>query len=376
MRIVVAVDSFKGSLTSLEAGEAIREGILKTGSHEVSVKPLADGGEGTTEALVTGYGGEFISIPVKGPLGKEVNATYGYLKEEQMAIIEMASSSGITLIREEEKDPLKTSTYGFGELIIDALSKGCRNFLLGIGGSATNDGGIGMLSALGFEFLDEHGEQVPPGGESLSKIRIVRKENVHPMLSQATFQVACDVNNPLLGLNGATYIYGPQKGVTEITRPILEEGMRNYADITSDFTDSDFREYPGAGAAGGLGFALLSYLEAELKEGVSLVLEAINLEAELRDADLVFTGEGRIDAQSAMGKAPEGVTKLAKKYGAIVVAIGGSVSSDVEILNEMGIDACFSILNEIVSLEEAMDKDTARKNLIQTTTQIMRLIEQ
>ncbi len=376
MRIVVAVDSFKGSLTSLEAGEAIREGILKTGSHEVSVKPLADGGEGTTEALVTGYGGEFISIPVKGPLGKEVNATYGYLKEEQMAIIEMASSSGITLIREEEKDPLKTSTYGFGELIIDALSKGCRNFLLGIGGSATNDGGIGMLSALGFEFLDEHGEQVPPGGESLSKIRIVRKENVHPMLSQATFQVACDVNNPLLGLNGATYIYGPQKGVTEITRLILEEGMRNYADITSDFTDSDFREYPGAGAAGGLGFALLSYLEAELKEGVSLVLEAINLEAELRDADLVFTGEGRIDAQSAMGKAPEGVTKLAKKYGAIVVAIGGSVSSDVEILNEMGIDACFSILNEIVSLEEAMDKDTARKNLIQTTTQIMRLIEQ
>lgn len=376
MKIVVAIDSFKGSLTSLEAGEAIKEGILKTGSHEVSVKPLADGGEGTTEAFVTGYGGEFISCLVKGPLGKEVDATYGYLQEKKMAIIEMASSSGITLITEEEKNPLKTSTFGFGEMIADAMEKGCRNFLLGIGGSATNDGGIGMLSALGFEFLDQNGERVSPDGEGLSKIASVRKENVHPLLSSATFQVACDVNNPLLGPNGATSIYGPQKGVTELTKPVLEDGMSNYADVTSAATGSDYRDYPGAGAAGGLGFALLSYLGAELKEGVALVLEAINLEAELKDADLVFTGEGRIDAQSAMGKAPGGVIKLAKKYGAKVIALGGSVSRDVETLNEMGLDACFSILNEIVSLEEAMDKDTARKNLIQTTEQIMRLFDQ
>ncbi len=374
MKVVVAVDSFKGSLTSLEAGEAIKEGILKVGSHDVIVKPLADGGEGTTEAFVTGYGGEFISIPVKGPLGKEVNATYGYLEEKKMAIIEMASSSGITLIKAEERDPFKTSTYGFGEMIINALERGCTHFLLGIGGSATNDGGIGMLSALGFEFLDKSGDKVPLGGEGLSRISMVKNDKVNPKLKDATFQVACDVNNPLLGENGATYIYGPQKGVTVMTRPILEEGMRNYADVTSRFTAKDFKEYPGAGAAGGLGFALMSYLNAELKEGVTLVLEAINLEEDLKDADLVFTGEGRLDAQSAMGKAPEGVLKLAKKYGAKVIAIGGSVSPDAEVLNEMGMDACFSILNEIVSLEQAMDKDTAHKNIVQTIIQIMRLL--
>ena len=374
MKIVVAVDSFKGSLTSLEAGEAIKEGVLRAGSHDVIVKPLADGGEGTTEAFVTGYGGEFVKVSVQGPLGKEVCATYGYLEEKKMAIIEMASSSGITLIKNEERDPLKTSTYGFGEMIVNALEMGCENFLLGIGGSATNDGGIGMLSALGYEFLDENGKNVFLGGQGLVSIRSVKKELIHPKLSQATFQVACDVNNPLLGENGATFIYGPQKGVTGTTRPLLEEGMKNYANVTKMFTAKDFKDYPGAGAAGGLGFALMSYLNAELKEGVTLVLEAINLEEDLKEADLIFTGEGRLDAQSAMGKAPGGVLKLAKKYGIKVIALGGSVSSDVQILNEMGLDACFSILNEIVSLERAMDKDVARKNIVQTTLQIMRLI--
>ena len=376
MKIVVAVDSFKGSLTSLEAGEAIKEGILKAGAHEVIVKPLADGGEGTTEAFVTGYGGERIRIPVQGPLGKEVHAAYGYLKEEKMAIMEMASSSGITLIREEEKDPMKTSTFGFGEMIIDALEKGCRRFLLGIGGSATNDGGIGMLTALGFAFLDQDGERVSPDGEGLLRIRSVSTEDAHPLLSKASFQVACDVNNPLLGPNGATSIYGPQKGVTEHTKPLLEEGMRNYADVTAEVIGKDYRNHPGAGAAGGLGFALLGYLQAELKEGISLVLEAIGLEEDLQDADLVFTGEGRIDAQSAMGKAPGGVADLAGKYGVKVIALGGSVSRDVDTLNSMGIHACFSILNEIVSLEEAMDEKVARKNLIQTAQQIMRLLDQ
>lgn len=374
MKIVVAVDSFKGSLTSLEAGEAIKEGILKTGQHEVSVKPLADGGEGTTEAFVTGYGGVFVTIPVSGPLGKEVRATYGYLKERNMAIIEMASSSGITLIREDEKDPLKASTYGFGEMIAHALDKGVREFLLGIGGSATNDGGMGMLCALGYEFLDHKGDVLLPSGEALREIRSVRFTKVNPLLSGAGFKVACDVNNPLLGPNGATAVYGPQKGVTEALKPVLEEGMKNFAEVTRENIGTEYREYKGAGAAGGLGFALVSYLHAELKEGVKLVLDAIKLEEDLKDADLVFTGEGRIDAQSAMGKAPEGVLRLAKKYGARVIALGGSVTSDVHLLNEMGMDACFSILNEIVSLEEAMNKETARRNLIQTTQQIMRII--
>lgn len=373
MKIVVAIDSFKGSLTSLEAGEAIKEGILKTGQHEVLVKPLADGGEGTTEAFVTGYGGEFVTIPVKGPLGKEVEATYGYLKERNLAIIEMASSSGITLIKEEEKDPLKASTYGFGEMITSALDQGVSSFILGIGGSATNDGGMGMLAALGYEFLDEKGALLTPSGASLEKIREVRAEKVSEKLSLATFQVACDVNNPLLGENGATAVYGPQKGVTETLRPVLENGMRNFAEVTEKTLGTDHRDHPGAGAAGGLGFALMSYLNAGLKEGVKLVLDAINLDEGLRGAELVFTGEGRIDAQSAMGKAPSGVLNLAKKHGAKVIALGGSVSPDVHLLNEMGMDGCFSILNEIVSLEEAMNKETARRNLIQTTTQIMRL---
>lgn len=375
MKIIVAIDSFKGSLSSLEAGEAVKEGILKATDAKVIVRPMADGGEGTTEAFVTGYGGEFIEVPVSGPLGREVLAVYGYLAEKETAIMEMASSSGITLVKAEERDPLLASTYGFGQLISHALDKGCRNFILGIGGSATNDGGVGMLMALGFEFLDEEGQRVPLGGEALKRIRTVKSENVHPKLSSATFSVACDVNNPLLGERGATYIYGPQKGVTEATRPLLESAMKNFADVTEDASGTDHREYPGAGAAGGLGFALMSYMGAELKEGVALVLDAINLEEDLVDADLVFTGEGRIDAQSAMGKAPGGVLKLAKKHGVRVIGLGGSVTADAHLLNDMGMDACFSILNEIVSLEEAMDKETARGNLIRTTEQIMRLIK-
>lgn len=374
MKIVVAVDSFKGSLTSMEAGEAIKKGILRAGAHEVIVKPLADGGEGTTEAFVTGYGGEFIRIPVSGPLGKEVHAEYGYLKEEKMAILEMASSSGITLIREEEKDPMKATTFGLGEMIADALENGCNNILLGIGGSATNDGGIGMLTALGFEFLDKNGDRVSPDGEGLSRITSVNIEHVHPLLSEVSFQVACDVNNPLLGPNGATSIYGPQKGVTEHTKPLLEDGMRNYADVTAEAIGKDYRNHPGVGAAGGLGFALMSYLNAELLEGVTLVLDAINIEDDLKDAKIVFTGEGRIDTQSVMGKAPVGIMKMAKKYDVKVIALAGSISGDVRVLNNMGMDACFCIQNEIVSLNEAMIKQNAENNITQTTEQIMRLL--
>jgi glycerate kinase len=358
----------------MEAGEAIKKGILRAGAHEVIVKPLADGGEGTTEAFVTGYGGEFIRIPVSGPLGKEVVAEYGYLKEEKMAILEMASSSGITLIREEEKDPMKATTFGLGEMIADALENGCNNILLGIGGSATNDGGIGMLTALGFEFLDKNGDRVSPDGEGLSRITSVNIEHVHPLLSEVSFQVACDVNNPLLGPNGATSIYGPQKGVTEHTKPLLEDGMRNYADVTAEAIGKDYRNHPGVGAAGGLGFALMSYLNAELLEGVTLVLDAINIEDDLKDAKIVFTGEGRIDTQSVMGKAPVGIMKMAKKYDVKVIALAGSISGDVRVLNNMGMDACFCIQNEIVSLNEAMIKQNAENNITQTTEQIMRLL--
>lgn len=376
MKIVVAIDSFKGSLTSLEAGNAAKEGILRASrSHEVIVKPLADGGEGTTEAFVTGYGGEFITIPVRGPLNNEVIATYGYIEEDMMAIIEMASSSGIMLLDKGEKNPKKANTYGFGEMIADALDRGCKKIILGIGGSATNDGGIGMLHALGYDFLGKDGKTVSIGGEGLKEIRTINIDKVNPKLQEAYFQVACDVNNPLLGLNGATHIYGPQKGVTEIMRDELEHGMKNFSRITIETMGKGFTDYPGSGAAGGLGYALLSYLDADLKPGVDLVLKAIDLEQNIRHADLVFTGEGRIDAQSAMGKAPGGVMKLSKKYGVKVIALGGSVTRDVRTLNEMGMDACFSILNEIVTLDEAMDAATAKRNISQTTEQIMKILD-
>lgn len=374
MRAVVAMDSFKGSLTSLEAGNAVKKGILQAASCEVVVKALADGGEGTTEAFVEGYGGEIVAVNVEGPYGRLVEATYGWLKDKQMAIMEMASSSGIMLAKKSEMNPLKASTFGFGEMILDAVERGARSFLLGIGGSATNDGGLGMLTALGYEFLDKEGVPVDKTGESLGKICSVSFEKVHPLISQCTFQVACDVNNPLLGERGATAVYGPQKGVTPETGKVLEEGLLNFSKVTRDALHRDHSDSSGAGAAGGLGFALLSYLNAELKEGVKLVLEAVKLEEDVKHADIIFTGEGRIDAQSSMGKAPMGVMELAKKYNKRVIALGGSVTKEISKLNELGMDACFSILNEVVTLEEAMKKETAEKNLTQTASQIMRLL--
>lgn len=374
MKVVVAMDSFKGSLTSLEAGNAVKEGISSVASCQVAVKALADGGEGTTEAFVEGYGGEKIRVTVEGPYGRPVEATYGWLPEKNLAIMEMAAASGILLAEKSEMNPLKASTYGFGEMILDAMGRGARHFILGIGGSATNDGGLGMLTALGYQFLKEDGTPAGKVGESLQEISSVSFGTVHPLVSACTFQVACDVNNPLLGERGATAVYGPQKGVTEETGELLEKGLLNFSEVTASALSVDHREAPGAGAAGGLGFALLSYLKAELKEGVKLVLEAVKLEEDVKAADLVITGEGRIDAQSSMGKAPMGVMQLAKKHNKRVIALGGSVTKDISKLNELGMDACFSILSEVVTLEEAMERETAERNLRQTAAQIMRLL--
>lgn len=374
MKVVVAIDSLKGSLSSIEAGLAIKEGILNVTDAEVVIKPLADGGEGTTEAFVEGFGGEYISIVVTGPLGIPVTATYGYLEQNKMAIIEMAAASGITLIKDGEKNPMEATTYGVGELIKDAIKRGCHQFILGIGGSATNDGGIGMLTALGFEFLNTKGESVSCNGAGLAHIVSIKTDKVLPELQGCKFKVACDVNNPLYGLNGATYVFGPQKGVTNEMKDILDNGMKNYANMTKKYMKNDYVEAPGAGAAGGLGFACISYLNAELTPGISLVLDAIKLEKDLKDTDYVITGEGRLDYQTAMGKAPIGVAKLAKKYNAKVIALAGSITKDVTRCNEEGIDACFSILTQVVSLDEAMKKEIARNNMIQTTEQIFRLI--
>lgn len=373
MKIVVAIDSLKGSLTSMEAGRAIKEGILKVMDAQVIVKPLADGGEGTTEALVEGLGGEMIHLNVMGPYGQTVTAGYGHIKESGIAIMEMAAAAGIILV-DGKKFPMEATTFGVGEMIKDAIGRGYRKFIIGIGGSATNDGGIGMLSALGYRFLDEHGQALFKGAKVLHCIASIDKTDVLPELKDCIFQVACDVTNPLCGENGATYIYGPQKGITLPMLSQIDAGMRHFAAITKEYQINDFMETEGAGAAGGLGFAFLSYLNAKLESGVQLILKAVQIEDCLKDANYVITGEGRLDRQTVMGKAPVGVAKLAKKHGVKVIALAGSVSKDAVKCNEAGIDAYFCILNQIVTLEKAMEKETARSNMIDTTEQIFRLI--
>ena len=376
MKVVIAIDSLKGSLTSMEAGYAIKEGIIRGKPEaQVVVKPLADGGEGTTEALVEGLSGERIDITVTGPLKKPVSAYYGYLKESNTAIIEMAQASGIMLLTEQEKAPYHTTSYGVGEMIKDAILRGCRNFIIGIGGSATNDGGIGMLKALGVQFKDKDGNDVGDGGQALEKVHFIDCTNLLKELADCHFRVACDVNNPLCGQNGATYIYGPQKGVTAEEKEKLDQDMKNYALVTAQTIGVNHQETPGAGAAGGLGFAFLSYLGAELVSGVSLILQAINLGEELRDADIVITGEGCLDYQTAMGKAPMGVARLAKEVNENirVIAFAGSVTEDASACNE-AVDAFFPIIRGITTLEEAMEPQNAKENMIATVEQVFRLL--
>lgn len=374
MKTVIAIDSFKGSLTSIEAGNAVKKGILNIlPDTEVIVKPLADGGEGTTEALVEGLGGEMAYINVHGPLDAPVKAAYGMIRETNTAIMEMASAAGITLVG-KDKRPLDATTYGVGEMIADAVRRGCRNFIIGIGGSATNDGGIGMLAALGYEFLNKDGQPAGISAGALGNIASVRTDNVLPELEECRFRIACDVTNPLCGPNGATYIYGPQKGVTEEMKADLDRRMANFAQVTRRCTGTDYTDHEGAGAAGGLGFAFLSYLQAELRPGIRLVMDAVKMEDALKDADLAITGEGRLDHQSAMGKAVTGIAKLAKKYGATVIALAGAVTDGAEECNQHGIDAFFPILRRITTLDEAMDPETAERNLIKTTEQVVRLI--
>ena len=361
-KVVIAMDSLKGSMTSLEAGTVIQEAIhMVQKETEVVVKPLADGGEGTTEALIEGLHGERIEKIVTGPLKEPVMAVYGWIEESKTAIMEMASAAGIVLLKEEERNPWEATTYGVGELIKDAVLRGAKKIILGIGGSATNDGGIGMLQALGYEFLNQEGDPVGEGAKALSQIQIVQKKKDAISLEHCQIEVACDVNNPLCGKNGATYIFGPQKGVKIEERETIDRAMSHFADVTETFLGVDQREIKGAGAAGGLGFALVAYLQATLRSGIDFVLEAVNLEEVLQGADLVVTGEGRLDYQTAMGKAPIGVAKLAKKHGIKVIAFAGSVTKDARICNEKGIDAYFPIIRGITTLEEATKKRKCKR---------------
>ena len=375
MKVVVAIDSFKGSLSSIEAGQAVKAGVLAAHPDaNVIIKPLADGGEGTTDAFIEGLGGQRIDLIVTGPMGSLVSCYYGYLEKDKTAIIEMASASGITLVPAHQKNPLTASTHGVGEMILHALEKGCRHFIIGIGGSATNDAGIGMLKALGYSFLDEQGLDVGEGAQAVGKVASIDAKNRHALLDDCQFRIACDVTNPLCGENGATYIYGPQKGVTEAQKESLDQDMAHFADVTETTLNCAYKNYPGAGAAGGLGFAFLSYLHASLSPGVELILDAINLSDALNDADIVVTGEGQLDRQTAMGKAPVGVAKLAKAHGAKVLAFSGSVTKEAVACNQAGIDAFFPILRRIVTLEEAMEPSTARSNMTASVEQVFRLL--
>lgn len=375
MRVVIAIDSFKGSLTSLEAGYAAREGILcAVPQAEVIVKPLADGGEGTTEALIEGLDGRFVTANVSGPLGERVAAKYGIL-DDNTAVMEMAAASGIGLVDFDDLNPHTATTFGVGEMILDAVKRGCRKFIIGIGGSATTDGGVGMLQALGYEFSDINGDTIPFGISSLDRIEKISSDNVIPKLDECYFQIACDVRNPLCGKNGAVYVFGSQKGVKESEKEVLDKKMCHYADKTAEFTGTDNSTAEGAGAAGGLGFAFLSYMKnVELRPGADIVLEAVGLESYIKNSDIVVTGEGRLDSQTAMGKAPIGVARLAKKYGRKVIAFAGSVSDDAAKCNHEGIDAFFPILRKVTTLEEAMDKETAKKNLTLAAEQVFRLL--
>lgn len=375
MKVVIAIDSLKGSLSSMEAGMAIKDGILAAKPDaEVIVKPLADGGEGTTDALIEGMNGERIDLTVTGLMHTPVDAYYGYLKDTNTAVMEMASAAGITLVPDSEKNPLLATSYGVGEMINDAIQRGCRNFIIGIGGSVTNDGGIGMLKALGVRFLDENGEDAGEGGQALAKVARIDVSGMNPLLKECHIQVACDVNNPLCGENGSTYVYGPQKGVTEDMKKTLDEAMAHFARVTSETLENDYMNTPGAGAAGGLGYAFLAYTGAALTPGIELILDAVGLEEELSGADVVVTGEGRLDFQTAMGKAPVGVARLAKKYNAKVIAFAGSVTKEATACNKEGIDAFFPILRGVCTLAEAMDPVAARNNMTATVEQVFRLL--
>ena len=377
MKVVAAIDSFKGSMTSLEVAAAFEKGVKKVYKDAEFIKiPLADGGEGTVKALIDNLDGKMVNIKVKDPLMRDIDSFYGISGDGKTAVIEMAAASGLPLLSPDERNPLKATTFGTGELIKDALEKGCREFIIGIGGSATNDAGTGMLSALVYIFLDENGNELEPNGENLINIKSFKDDKVMKEVSEAKFLIACDVDNPFYGTNGAAHVYGKQKGATGDIIKILDDGMRNFSNVIEKIKKTDISNISGSGAAGGLGGAFTAFFNSELKPGIDIITEKIELENKINGSDYVITGEGRIDFQSAMGKTPSGVAKLAKKYGIPVIAIGGSVDDEIGNIYDCGITAAFSIIDSPMTLGEAMDTKNAQRLVEKTAEQIFRLIKQ
>ncbi|MEA1939143.1 MAG: glycerate kinase [Candidatus Caldatribacteriota bacterium] len=353
MKIVVTPDSFKGSLTAVEVSDVIEQGVREIFPEAEIVKiPMADGGDGTVQCLVNATGGEILREKVTGPLGDEVLASYGILGNKKTAVIEMAEASGLTLVPENKRNPLITTTYGTGQLIKAALNQGCRKMIIGIGGSATNDGGAGMVQALGAKLLDKNGEEIGFGGGELKKINRIDISNLDNRLSDTKVLIASDVNNPLCGPKGASRIYGPQKGATPEIIEKLDESLAHFAEIVKRDLNKDVKNIPGAGAAGGLGAGLMAFLDAELRPGIDIVIEVVKLEDAVKNADFVITGEGKIDSQTIYGKVPVGVAKISKKYHIPVIAIGAIIDQDAEIVHKYGIDFLVQVSDPPMSLTE------------------------
>ena len=373
-RIVVAADSFKGSLSSLEVAEAFACGFHRVFPHcKVEKVAVADGGEGTVEALVQTLGGERVSVMVHDPLMRPIEACYGIVNGGRTAVIEMSAASGLPLLTAQERNPLNTTTYGTGEMIADAFGRGCREFLIGIGGSATNDAGVGMLRALGFRFLDAEGAELVGGGEILEHIYSINNSGALPSLRDAEFRVACDVTNPLYGPEGAAYVFAPQKGADEAMVERLDAGLKNFAEVVKQYNGEDMATLSGAGAAGGLGGGFKALLGAHLERGVDMVLEAIRFADIIKECDLVVTGEGRLDSQTMMGKTPSGVLQMAKSQGIPCVAIGGAIEKCKE-LEQSGFAVMLSVTPEDMPLVRAMRREVAMANVERAAEQIARLL--
>lgn len=372
-KIIISPDSFKGTMSSMEVCSIIEQGIQNIFSDTEVIKiPIADGGEGTVDAFLTAIGGEKIKTKVKGPLFEEVEAFYGILPDKETAVIEMAATSGITLV-EDKKNPLLTTTYGTGQLILDALNKGCSKIIIGIGGSATNDGGIGMAAALGVKFLDKENEEIDLNGRGLEKLERIDISGIDKRVKECSIVAACDVDNPLYGSTGAAYVFAPQKGADERMVKILDENLKNLAGIVRRDLDMDVQNIPGSGAAGGLGAGLVAFAGAKLQPGIKIVLDVVKYDEIISNADLIITGEGKIDGQSLRGKVPVGIAEKALKYHIPVIAIVGAVGDEAEKVYEKGITSIFSTNLQPIPFEQA--KICCRENLLKTTESVMRLLK-
>ncbi len=373
MKIVVAPDSFKGSITALQAAVAMEEGLRRVFPNAIIEKiPMADGGEGTVQSLVDATGGHIRTERVLAPLGNEVEAKFGILADGETAVIEMASASGLTLVPADKRNPLRTTTYGTGQLIHTALELGCRRLIIGIGGSATNDGGAGMAEALGVKLLNANGEPIPRGGDGLGQLSSIDITSIHPAVAETETVVACDVNNLLTGPKGASHVYGPQKGGTPEMVETLDTYLAHFDRVLMHTLGKSFGDIPGAGAAGGLGAGLMAFLDAQLRLGVDIIIEAVNLKERMKDADLVFTGEGQLDFQTAFGKTPVGVARVAKSYNFPVVAIAGGIAEGADAVYDKGIDAMLAIVQQPMSLEQA--SADASRLIADTAEQAARLL--